>query len=86
MREIEEREIAERLEGFFYQARNSSGLAAGHRFVGRSANGEDLFRLTQVQRDKALSRFASIMEEFGYTGAGAEPGARSPLTAASPAA
>ena len=86
MREIEEREIAERVEGFFYQARNSSGLAAGHRFVGRSANGEDLFRLTQVQRHTALSRFASIMEEFGYTGASAEQGPRSPLTAASPAA
>jgi hypothetical protein len=71
MREIEEHEIAERVEGFFYQARNSSGLAAGHRFVGRSANGDDLFRLTQVQRDTALSRFASIMGEFGYTGTSA---------------
>ncbi|HET7852810.1 MAG TPA: sulfotransferase domain-containing protein [Methyloceanibacter sp.] len=71
MQEIEEREIDKRVEGFFYQARNSSGLVAGHRFVGRSANGEDLFRLTQDQRDAALQRFASIMKEFRYTGASA---------------
>lgn len=58
-------------EGFFYQERNSSGLAAGHRFVGRSATGAGLFRLTQAQRKAALDRFASIMKEFHYTGAGA---------------
>lgn len=71
MRGIEEEEIAHRNEGFFYQTRNSSGLAAGHRFVGRSASGADLFRLTQAQKEAALERFASVMKEFQYTGASA---------------
>jgi hypothetical protein len=66
MRAIEEREIAERIEGFFYQARNSSGLAAGHRFVGRSVDGSPLFRLTDEQKAKARARFSAIMKEFGY--------------------
>jgi Sulfotransferase domain len=66
MRAIEEREIAERTEGFFYQSRNSSGLAAGHRFVGRSVDGRPLFRLTDEQRTRAKERFSPIMQEFGY--------------------
>jgi Sulfotransferase domain len=66
MRAIEEREIAERTEGLFYQARNSPGLAAGHHFVGRSVGGEPLFRLTDAQKAAARRRFAPIMQEFGY--------------------
>jgi len=66
MRAIEEREIAGRTEGFFYQSRNSSGLAAGHRFVGRSIDGTPLFRLTDGQRARAKERFGAIMKEFDY--------------------
>ena len=68
MREIEEREITEQREGFFYQARNRSGLDAGHRFVGRSVTGEDLFCLTEEQKQAALEKFASVMREFHYAG------------------
>lgn len=66
MRRLEEREIAGRIPGFFYQARNESGLAAGHRFVGRSASGESLFKLTPDQRARARERFLPLMREFGY--------------------
>lgn len=66
MRTIEESEIAERKEGFFYQSRNNSGLAAGHRFVGRSIDGTPMFRLSDEQRAKARERFGPIMKEFGY--------------------
>ncbi len=66
MRRLEEQEIANRTEGLFYQSRNASGLAAGHRFVGRSATGQSLFRMTDDQRLRARERFLPLMREFGY--------------------
>jgi hypothetical protein len=66
MRRLEEQEIAERTEGFFYQARNAAALAAGHRFVGRSASGRSLFSLTDDQRRRARERFLPVMRDFGY--------------------
>jgi hypothetical protein len=71
MREIEEHEVTERREGFFYQARNRSGLEAGHRFVGRSVTGGDVFRLTEEQKQAALKKFAPVMKEFHYAGTSA---------------
>jgi len=67
MRAIEEREIANRVPGFFYQRRNQAGYEAGHRFVGRSRGGEALFALTEEQRARAMDRFAPIMAELGYS-------------------
>jgi hypothetical protein len=67
MREIEEREIASRIPGFFFQRRNQSGYEAGHRFVGRSRGGEALFTLTDEQNTRARAFFAPIMAELGYT-------------------
>ena len=66
MRRLEEAEIAGRIDGMFYQPRNESGIAAGHRFVGRSASGESLFKLTDDQRRRAEQRFLPLMREFGY--------------------
>jgi aryl sulfotransferase len=66
MRRLEEREIANRIEGFFYQQRNQTGLAAGHRFVGRSRSGESLFKLSDDQRRRARDRFLPLMQLFGY--------------------
>jgi hypothetical protein len=66
MRQLEEREIAEKTVGFFYQPRNATGLAAGHRFVGRSVSGDSLFKLTADQRRRAEARFLPLMREFGY--------------------
>lgn len=66
MRAIEEREIAARIPGFFFQRRNQPGYEAGHRFVGRSRSGEAIFALTDQQNDRARARFAQAMAEFGY--------------------
>ena len=66
MRHLEEQEIASKTVGFFYQPRNVTGLAAGHRFVGRSVSGESLFKLTDDQRRRARERFLPLMREFGY--------------------
>ncbi len=66
MRALEEAEIGARREGIFYQARNSPNIEAGHRFVGRSAEGASIFRLTQEQRRRAAARFAPLMRQFGY--------------------
>jgi hypothetical protein len=66
MRAIEEREIAARIPGFFFQRRNQSGYEAGHRFVGRSRSGDAIFAMTDEQRDRARARFAQAMAEFGY--------------------
>jgi|SRR5215831_17903519 len=66
MRRLEESEIASRTAGFFYQPRNESGLAAGHRFVGRSPTGASLFKLSDEQRRRARERFLPLMREFGY--------------------
>ena len=63
---IEEREIASRIPGFFFQRRNEAGYEAGHRFVGRSRSGEALFNLTEEQKARAQARFAPIMAELGY--------------------
>jgi hypothetical protein len=66
MRRLEESEIAARTDGIFYQSRNDPGIAAGHRFVGRSASGVSLFKLTEDQRRRAEQRFLPLMREFGY--------------------
>lgn len=66
MQAIEEREIQQKVPGFFYQRRNQAGYEAGHRFVGRSRSGESLFTLSDEQRQRALARFAGAMNEFGY--------------------
>lgn len=66
MRRLEEQEIALRITGIFYQPRNESGIAAGHRFVGRSASGDSLFKLTDEQRRRARERFLPLLREFGY--------------------
>ncbi len=66
MRIVEEREIAERKEGMFYQERNQASIEAGHRFVGRSADGTSPLTLTADQRDRARRHFASLIREFGY--------------------
>jgi aryl sulfotransferase len=66
MRAIEEKEIADREEGIFFQKRNSSNIDAGHRFVDRGIDGKSLFRLTPEQRRRAVERFAPIMTQFGY--------------------
>ena len=68
MRAIEEQEIAERKEGMFYQARNQASIEAGHRFVGRSTDGNSLFTLTDDQRERARRHFAGLIREFGYAG------------------
>ena len=68
MRTIEEQEIAERKEGMFYQARNQASIEAGHRFVGRSTDGNSLFTLTDDQRERARRHFAGLIREFGYAG------------------
>jgi hypothetical protein len=67
MREIEEREISGKVEGYFFQSRNKSGIDAGHRFVGRSTSGKALFALTPEQRSAAERKFASLIKEFGYS-------------------
>jgi hypothetical protein len=66
MKAMEAREIAARTEGFFFQRRNQSAIAAGHRFVGRSDDGRGLFRLTDDQRRRAQLRFEPLMRQFGY--------------------
>jgi hypothetical protein len=67
MQAIEEREIQQKIGGFFYQRRNQAGYEAGHRFVGRSRGGGSLFTLSDEQRQRALARFAGAMGEFGYS-------------------
>lgn len=66
MSTIEEREIAARIPGFFFQSRNQIGYEVGHRFVGRSRSGAAIFSLTDEQRDQARTRFAEAMLELGY--------------------
>jgi len=66
MRRLEDAEIEGHINGMFYQSRNEPGLAAGHRFVGRSSSGDSLFKLTEDQRRRARERFLPLMREFGY--------------------
>lgn len=66
MRAMEDREIANRTEGFFYQKRNASGLDASQRFVGRNLDHARAFRLTPEQRERAAMRFSALMREYGY--------------------
>ena len=70
MRHIEEREIAARQEGMFYQTRNRSALEAGHRLVGRSNTGESRYCLTAHQRALAEQRFAGLIRLLGYSTGG----------------
>ena len=66
MRALEEKEIAARTEGLFYQARNRAALEAGQRFVGRSNGAATGFQMTEDQRRRALERFAPAMRRLGY--------------------
>jgi hypothetical protein len=69
MRKIEEREIAARAEGIFFQNQNAAAYEAGHRFVARSTNGESRYGISEEQRAKALRRFAPLMKSLGYMSA-----------------
>lgn len=66
MREVEEREIANRVPGLFYQRRNQAGYDAGQRFVGRSRTGTSPFTLSEEQRSRARDRLATAIRGAGY--------------------
>ncbi|MGH6891515.1 MAG: sulfotransferase domain-containing protein [Dongiaceae bacterium] len=66
MRQLEDAEIAGKVEGLFYQIRNRSSLESGHRFVGRSSSGETKYRLSDLQRERAGSKFADLICLLGY--------------------
>jgi hypothetical protein len=66
LRALESREIAEESEGVFYQRRNAAAYAAGRRFVDRATDGTAKYQLTAEQRERALARFAPIMQALGY--------------------
>lgn len=66
MRALEEAEIAAKKHGIFYQERNSQNILAGHRFVDRSIDGKGFFKLSVEQRQRAVQRFAPLMEKLGY--------------------
>lgn len=66
MKIIEEREIAEKQEGLFYQARNRGSIEAGQRFVGRSVEGSSQFVLSPDQRERAALKFSALLSQFGY--------------------
>lgn len=66
MKALEEQEIAARSQGIFYQERNRQNIMAGHRFVDRSIDGKGFFKLTPDQRLRAITRFAPLMQAFGY--------------------
>lgn len=81
MRQIEDAEIAGKLEGMFYPARNRSSLESGHGFVGGTGSGDTRYRLTARQREIARVRFAAVIRLLGYEGscqtlpkAGSTPG------------
>jgi aryl sulfotransferase len=65
MRALQEREIAAREPGRFYEARHQSAYAAGLRFVdhGKAGRGR---RLPPVARERLVALWGPVMERLGY--------------------
>lgn len=66
LRALEEREIAERRDGIFYDARNAQAHRQGLRFVNRGEVGAGEALLTEEQRRAAAERFGPAMRRHGY--------------------
>jgi hypothetical protein len=66
MREMEEREIKTRTEGYFFQSRNVDGYEEGLRFVGGGLDGPRKSAMTEAQQAKALEKFGPAMKRLGY--------------------
>jgi hypothetical protein len=66
LRALESREIAAEVEGVFYQRRNAAAYAAGRRFVDRGTDSATKYQLTPEQRERALVRFAPLMQALRY--------------------
>lgn len=66
LRAMEEREIAGRQEGFFYDRQREAALDAGLRFINRGEAGAGAASLTDAQRRAAIERFGATMRIAGY--------------------
>lgn len=66
LRAMEEREIAGRQEGFFYDRERAGALEAGIRFINRGEPGAGAASLTATQRQAAIERFGATMRIAGY--------------------
>jgi hypothetical protein len=66
LRAMEEREIAARQEGFFYDEQRAEALDAGIRFINRGEVGAGAASLTEAQRRAAIERFGATMRIAGY--------------------
>lgn len=73
LRRLEEREIAERRPGIFWDEASAAAHAEGRRFVNRGEVGAGPSLLTARQRGAALARFGPLMRRFGYLPAEAAP-------------
>lgn len=66
LRAMEEREIAARQEGFFYDDQRAGALDAGIRFIHRGEVGAGAASMTEAQRRAAVERFGATMRIAGY--------------------
>lgn len=66
MRAMEEREIAQRQRGIFYDDTSAAAQAKGLRFVHHGVAGDGNISLSEEQRRAAIARFRPLMERFGY--------------------
>jgi hypothetical protein len=73
LRAMEEREIAAKQEGFFYDRQRSGAMDAGVRFINQGEAGAGAAQLSEAQRQAALERFGPTMRIAGYLERGAEP-------------
>jgi hypothetical protein len=66
LRAMEEREVAARETGIFYQRRYAAAYPHGLRFLSRGAALDPATLLTPAQRGAFLARCGLVMQRFGY--------------------
>ncbi|MEE9613603.1 MAG: sulfotransferase domain-containing protein [Thermodesulfobacteriota bacterium] len=66
MKEMQEREIKERIPGAFYTAAREESLSRGMRFINKGMVGTGGKELTPDQRERAIMLFSNVMRKFGY--------------------
>ena len=66
MKEIEEKELARKIRGFYLSENSEKSIAEGNRFMFRGKAGEGEKELTRSQRERFLEQFGPTIELAGY--------------------
>lgn len=67
MKEIEENELAQKIQGFYLDENSEKGIAAGNRFMFRGKADEGEKEISPSQKARLLKRFDSTLRLAGYS-------------------